>query len=144
MSMREWEEIQEVLLGKRLRTGHGIGSQPQAETSPTEASSARSFPRRKFSSMGAIGCINNHANSFTYLDVLGKNQRNMPSVTRTDVQIAHEDAVIRAFFLLDKQERFLAFVLIPKSRRELTQELAHFRWFDQRFVNPLAWRSIRS
>ncbi len=64
----------------------------------------------------------------------------MPVPTRTEAQIEHEDAVIKAFFLPNKQERFLAFISNPKNRRKLTQELAHFRGFDQRFAAPLGWK----
>jgi len=52
----------------------------------------------------------------------------------------HEQATIRAFVLRDKQERFLAFLAKPKSRKKFTNELAHFRWFDQRFANPVPWK----
>jgi hypothetical protein len=64
----------------------------------------------------------------------------MTSLTRTESQIEHEEGVIKAFFLRDKQERFLGFLSNPKNRKKLTQELSHFRWFDQRFVTPLPWK----
>ena len=52
----------------------------------------------------------------------------------------HEQATIRAFFLRDKQERFLSFIATPKNRNKLTKELAHFRWFDQKFATPISWK----
>jgi hypothetical protein len=52
----------------------------------------------------------------------------------------YEQATIRAFFLRDKQERFLSFLANPKNRRKLTKELAHFRWFDPRFATPVSWK----
>ena len=47
-------------------------------------------------------------------DALGEN-RIMRSIKRTDEQIVHGDAVVKAFFLPDKRERFLAFVTNPKK-----------------------------
>ena len=64
----------------------------------------------------------------------------MTGVKRSAPQIEHEEAVIEAFFQPDKQERFLAFVSSRKNRKKLTQELAHFRWFDQRFAVPIPWK----
>lgn len=64
----------------------------------------------------------------------------MTDLDQTALQMRHEEAVIRAFFLPDKQERFLAFVSNPKNRKKLTLELAHFRWFDMRFATALAWK----
>lgn len=49
----------------------------------------------------------------------------------------HEQGAIRAFIQPDKQERFLGFLANPKNRRKFTESLAHFRWFDQRFVTPI-------
>ena len=64
----------------------------------------------------------------------------MMGSTRSEAQIEHEEAVIRAFFLRDKQERFLAFVSSHKNRKKLTQELPHFRWFDRRFATAIPWK----
>ena len=64
----------------------------------------------------------------------------MTNLVRSPLQVRHEDALIKEFFLPDKRERFLEFVSNGKSRRKLTRELAHFRWFDQRFAAPIPWR----
>ena len=64
----------------------------------------------------------------------------MRDLARTESQIEHEEALIRAFFQRDKQERFLAFVASGKNRKKLTQELAHFRWFDSKFATPVPWK----
>lgn len=55
-------------------------------------------------------------------------------------QIEDEEATIRAFVSRNKQERFLAFLSKPKNRKKLTQELAHFRWFDPRFATQIPWK----
>jgi hypothetical protein len=52
----------------------------------------------------------------------------------------HEAAVIRAFVLRDKQERFLGFLETAKNRKKFTDSLSHFRWFDQRFAAPIPWK----
>lgn len=52
----------------------------------------------------------------------------------------HEEAIIRAFVLRNKQERFLSFIANPKKRRKFTDTLPDFSWFDQRFVTPVPWR----
>ncbi|MFI5095860.1 MAG: hypothetical protein ACHQIK_20745 [Candidatus Acidiferrales bacterium] len=58
----------------------------------------------------------------------------------TGSQVEHEQATIKAFISRDKQERFLTFLSKPKSRKKLTQELAHFRWFDPRFATAIPWK----
>jgi hypothetical protein len=55
-------------------------------------------------------------------------------------RVEHERATIKSFISRDKQERFLTFVSKPKSRKKLTQELAHFRWFDPRFATAIRWK----
>ena len=58
----------------------------------------------------------------------------------TAPQIAeHEEAVIKAFVLRDKQERFLSFVASSKKRKKFTRELPHFHWFDKRYSTPVNW-----
>jgi hypothetical protein len=58
----------------------------------------------------------------------------------TGSQVEHEQGTIKAFISRDKQERFLTFLSKPKSRKKLTQELAHFRWFDPRFAAAIPWK----
>jgi hypothetical protein len=55
-------------------------------------------------------------------------------------QIEHEQATIKAFVSRDKQERFLTFLSKPKNRKKLTQELAHFKWFDPKFATAISWK----
>lgn len=71
---------------------------------------------------------------------MSRTVKKIPVPIRSESQIEHEDVLIKAFFLRDKQERFLAFVSSPKNRRKLTQELAHFRWFDERFASSIPWK----
>src|SRR5262249_53488538 len=66
--------------------------------------------------------------------------RNNPVSNRSESQLEHEKALIKAFFLPDKQERFLAFISNPKNRRKLTQDLAHFRCFNERFTSTIPWK----
>jgi hypothetical protein len=54
--------------------------------------------------------------------------------------IEHEEATIRAFVVRNKQDRFLAFVANPKTRRKFTGSLANFGWFDRRFATPVPWK----
>jgi hypothetical protein len=58
----------------------------------------------------------------------------------TGSQVEHEQAMIKAFVSRDKHERFLTFLSKAKSRKKLTQELAHFRWFDPRFATGIPWK----
>jgi len=58
----------------------------------------------------------------------------------TGLQVKHEEATIKAFVMPDKQERFLTFLSKPKTRKKLTQELGHFKWFEPRFASPIAWK----
>ena len=55
-------------------------------------------------------------------------------------QVEHEQAVIKAFVLRDRQERFLTFLSKPKTRKRLTQELGCFTLFDPRFATPVPWK----
>jgi hypothetical protein len=52
----------------------------------------------------------------------------------------HEEAMIKAFFLRNKQERFLSFIKSPKNRKKFTAELANFNDFDQRFITSVPWK----
>jgi hypothetical protein len=49
----------------------------------------------------------------------------------------HEEAVIKAFMLPNRQERFLALLSNPKRRREFTDSLAHFRGLNPKFVQGI-------
>jgi hypothetical protein len=52
----------------------------------------------------------------------------------------HEEAIIRAFVIRERQERFIYLLENPKRRQKFTRELGHFRWFDARFAAPLPWK----
>ena len=56
------------------------------------------------------------------------------------LQAEHEQATVKAFIVRARQERFSSFLLSPKNRKKFTQELAHFRWFDDRFATAVSWK----
>jgi hypothetical protein len=56
------------------------------------------------------------------------------------LQAQHEQAMVKAFVVRSRQERFSSFLLSPKNRKKFTQELAHFRWFDDRFATAVSWK----
>lgn len=49
----------------------------------------------------------------------------------------HEEAVVRAFMVKDKQERSLYLLSRPDRRRKFTDGLAHFKWLDMRFAQQI-------
>jgi hypothetical protein len=55
----------------------------------------------------------------------------------TEISQSHEQGVIRAFILKDRQERCAYLLAHPKRRRTFTDELAHFKWLDERFAHPI-------
>lgn len=54
--------------------------------------------------------------------------------------VEHEQALIKAFVLRPKQERFLSLVASSKGREKFTAELGHFRWFDPVFAAAVPWK----
>lgn len=52
--------------------------------------------------------------------------------------IDQEIAFINAFVLKDRHERLRSLVINPRRRKQFVQELAHFRWLDQRRIRTLA------
>jgi hypothetical protein len=52
-------------------------------------------------------------------------------------RIGHEEALIRAFILPQRQSRYLELLPKPKRRRDVTRELAHFKHVDMRFAVPI-------
>ena len=56
------------------------------------------------------------------------------------MQVEHEQAMVKAFVLQNRQERFSSFLSSPKNREKFTKELAHFRWFDDRFATAVPWK----
>ena len=49
-----------------------------------------------------------------------------------------EIAFIDAFVLKDRRERLRSLVVNPRRRKRFVQELAHFKWLDQRCIRYLA------
>ena len=49
-------------------------------------------------------------------------------------QAEHEEALIRAFILPQRQSRYLELLPKPKRRKDVTRELAHFKHVDMRFA----------
>lgn len=43
----------------------------------------------------------------------------------------HEEAVVRAFILPVRQERYLEFVKSPKRRKKFNSQLSHFKHLNQ-------------
>jgi hypothetical protein len=46
----------------------------------------------------------------------------------------HEKALVRAFILRQRQDRYLEFFAKPKRRRDITGELAHFKHLDPKSI----------
>ena len=55
----------------------------------------------------------------------------------TDVGKLHEEGLIRSFFLKDRQERCALLLSDQRRRRRFTDELAHFKWLDERFAKSI-------
>ena len=49
----------------------------------------------------------------------------------------HETGVVTAFIVRPRRTRCLAFLKNPKRRRDITRELAHFKWIDPRIVRAI-------
>ncbi len=52
-------------------------------------------------------------------------------------QTDHEEALIRAFILPVRQNRYLELLSNPKRRKDVTKTLAHFKHLDMRFVTAI-------
>jgi hypothetical protein len=52
-------------------------------------------------------------------------------------QAEHEEALIRAFILPQRQSRYLELLLNPKRRKDVTRTLAHFKHLDMRLVTGI-------
>jgi hypothetical protein len=46
----------------------------------------------------------------------------------------HEEAVVRAFIIPVRQERYLEFLESPKKRTKFIAQLAHFKHLDPKFA----------
>jgi hypothetical protein len=51
--------------------------------------------------------------------------------------LLHEQETIRAFILKGRREGCAYLLGNPKHRRKFTDELAHFKWLDERFAHPI-------
>jgi hypothetical protein len=51
--------------------------------------------------------------------------------------INEEEAMIRAFLMPSKRDRFWEMLANPKRRNKATAKLAHFKWLDPRWVVPI-------
>src|SRR6266851_2772062 len=49
----------------------------------------------------------------------------------------HEEAVIKAFFLPTKRERYLGFIATAKGRAKIIRELSHFKALDPQFMRSI-------
>jgi len=52
-------------------------------------------------------------------------------------QLEHEQALVRAFIIPKRQERYLELLAKPKRRYDATCEFAHFKHLDMRFAVPI-------
>lgn len=52
-------------------------------------------------------------------------------------QLQHEQALIRAFVIPKRQERYLELLSKPRRRYDATREFAHFKHLDMRFAVPI-------
>jgi|SRR5580704_12053206 hypothetical protein len=50
----------------------------------------------------------------------------------------HEKAVVQAFILPVRQERYLEFLKSPKNRKKFISVLAHFKHLDPKFATSIA------
>jgi hypothetical protein len=48
--------------------------------------------------------------------------------------VNHEEAAIKAFILPQRRERYLGFLSSQKGRKKFTDELAHFKALDPRYI----------
>jgi len=49
-------------------------------------------------------------------------------------QVEHEEALVRAFIIPQRQSRYFELLPNPRRRRDVTRELAHFKHVDTRFA----------
>ena len=49
----------------------------------------------------------------------------------------HSEAVVKAFVVKAKRDRYLGFVSSAKNRKKFTKALAHFHDFDSRVLKPI-------
>jgi hypothetical protein len=51
--------------------------------------------------------------------------------------LLHEQETVRAFIQKPRHERTLLLLSSPKRRHEFTDDLAHFKWLDERFTHSI-------
>jgi hypothetical protein len=54
-----------------------------------------------------------------------------------ELGILHEQATVKAFIQKERQDRCLFLLSHPSRRRDFTDQLAHFKWFDARFARSI-------
>jgi hypothetical protein len=59
------------------------------------------------------------------------------SETQPTTREGHETQLVRAFLLPQRQERYLELLSKPHRRRDVTDQLAHFKHIDMRWVVAL-------
>jgi hypothetical protein len=54
-----------------------------------------------------------------------------------ELGILHEQATVKAFIQKERQDRCMFLLSHPSRRRDFTNQLAHFKWLDARFVRSI-------
>jgi hypothetical protein len=54
-----------------------------------------------------------------------------------ELGLLHEQATVRAFIQKERQDRSMFLLSHPSRRRDFTNQLAHFKWFDARFARSI-------
>jgi hypothetical protein len=52
--------------------------------------------------------------------------------------ILHEQATVKAFIQKERQDRCMVLLSHPSRRRDFTNQLAHFKWFDAHFARSIS------
>jgi hypothetical protein len=60
------------------------------------------------------------------------------ALMRASDRIAHEQGFVRAFIQRNRQDRCLFLLEHPTRRRDFTKELAHFKWLEERYSQPVS------
>jgi hypothetical protein len=55
-----------------------------------------------------------------------------------ELGLQHERETIKAFIQKERQERCLSLLSHPTRRRDFTNQLAHFKWFDPHWAHPIS------
>ena len=71
-----------------------------------------------------------------------RNEDDSPRIATYDLDMAenlslHEQEVVRAFILKNRRERCAFLLASPAVRQKFRDELAHFKWLDERFAHSI-------